>query len=226
MQVIPNVHLIPLGFVNAYLIVEEDGLVLIDAGMRASRKRIGDYLKSIGHTLQDIKLILLTHADPDHCGSAEKIRLVSGARICASPTEAQALSTGRPSRPLNLPFPFNRFMRMMEALSSPKFEVDEILQERQILPVLEELLVVPTPGHTPGHISLYAPAHKLLFAGDALRTAEKKFRRSNQPIFTDSIEQHAASFQILADLQPEIVCAGHGPVLLDAAPKFKEIPKE
>ncbi len=56
--------------------------------------------------------------------------------------------------------------------------MDEILKDGQTLPVLGGLRVVETPGHTPGHISLFAPAVGMLFCGDSMVTDENGIRGS------------------------------------------------
>lgn len=44
--------------------------------------------------------------------------------------------------------------------------VDELINDGDVLPILGGLRVIATIGHTPGHISLYAPTHEILFSGD------------------------------------------------------------
>ena len=69
MQIIENVHHIPEVACNTYLIVEADGLTLIDAGLPGSTGKILDFVSSLGRTPHDLKRILITHSDWDHIGS-------------------------------------------------------------------------------------------------------------------------------------------------------------
>ncbi|HZY43274.1 MAG TPA: MBL fold metallo-hydrolase, partial [Anaerolineae bacterium] len=63
MEVAPNVHQITLNFVNAFLIIDEDGLTLIDTGLPGSDKKIIEYLSGIGRLPNNLKRIILTHSD-------------------------------------------------------------------------------------------------------------------------------------------------------------------
>ncbi|MBI5715226.1 MAG: MBL fold metallo-hydrolase, partial [Chloroflexi bacterium] len=79
MQITPNLHCIPLSIVNAFLIVEDDGLTLVDTGLPKNEKKILKYIEEIGRKPNDLKRILLTHADGDHVGSAKALRELTGA---------------------------------------------------------------------------------------------------------------------------------------------------
>ena len=87
------------------------------------------------------------------------------------------------------------------------------------LPVLGGLRVVATPGHTPGHISLFAPAVGVLFCGDSMVTDANGIRGS-RPAVTWDEARAKESVQKQAELGASIVCSGHGPVVKDAAGKF------
>ena len=112
----------------------------------------------------------------------------------------------------------------MFSLLSPFFQakpvqVDEILVEGQILPVLGDLHVVETPGHTPGHISFYAPMASLLFCGDSMRSDGRGFRGSRSRNNWDQA-QAEASVRKQKELRPQVVLPGHGPAVYDAMEKF------
>ncbi len=158
MEIIPNVHLIPNIVANPYLLIDPDGLTLIDAGLPGSHRKILRYMAGLGYAPQDLKRILITHADFDHVGGLAALKAATGARVFASPVEAQAMAEGHASRPLK---PRRRITKLLFDLMAGLFkpapvQADELLSDGQILPVLGGLRVVETPGHTPGHISLFA----------------------------------------------------------------------
>jgi len=159
MEIAANVHVIPSRIVNAYLIVDADGLTLIDTGLARNGKQILNYIAGLGYSPQDLKHIVITHADGDHVGGLAALKVASGARVYASPVEAEAIAAGRMSRELKL----RGLLKWLFAAAAPFFKVkpaavDERVADGQVLPALGGLRVVATPGHTPGHISLYAPA--------------------------------------------------------------------
>ena len=93
-------------------------------------------------------------------------------------------------------------------------DVDIQLEGGEILKPLGGLRVVPTPGHTPGSICLYAPERKLLFVGDALQRRRKKLRLPAKMVSTDLVAA-IASVKKMAELDLEIICFGHGRPLFE-----------
>ncbi len=220
MEIIPNVHLIPNGFVNAYLIVDPDGLTLIDAGMARDGKPTLKYIAGLGRSPADLRHIIIIHVDADHVGGVVALKAASGARIYASQAEAEALAAGRSSRELKGGFLVGLLMKLMPS----SFEIvpaasDELVTDGQVLPVLGGLRVVATPGHTPGHVSFFAPAAGILFSGDSI-ISEKGRLIQSRPAATWDAAQAQASAKAQAALGATIVCPGHGPVVTDAAGKF------
>jgi len=222
MEIVPNVHMISGPVVNCFLIAELDGLTLIDTGLASYEGKIKDTINSLGRSIQDLKTILLTHSDGDHVGSLSALKSASGAKVYTSAIEAEAIEAGIPSREPN----FNRLgkflMRGMAGFF--KFEpckVDHILTPGQDLPVLERLWVVPTPGHTPGHISFYSASARILFAGDSLRSYRGELVCSTGPVTWDELEAQN-SMRLQAAMRPRIVCVGHGKAVKNAVGKFPE----
>ncbi len=223
MEILPNVHLIPNIVANPYLLIDSDGLTLIDAGLPGSHKKILRYMSGLGYKPENLKRILITHADFDHVGGLAALKAATGARIFASPVEAQAMAEGHSSRPLK---PRRKITKLLFDLMARLFkpasiQVDEFLSDGQILPVLGGLRVVETLGHTPGHISLFLASSGILFCGDSIVSEETGLRGSrgannwDQAKSDESVRKQAA-------LGARILCSGHGPVVMDAAGKFPQ----
>ena len=222
MEITPNIHIISGRVVNCFLIVEPEGLTLIDTGIASYEKKITGYIASLGRSIHDLKHILLTHSDGDHVGSLAALKAASGAKVYTSAIEAQAIEAGIPSREPR----FNAFGKFLARTTSGFFKfdpckVDHILTPGQDLPILERLWVVPSPGHTPGHISFYSAAAKTLFAGDSLHSSRDELLCSNGPVTWDEAEA-LASMRLQAGIRPRMVCVGHGKVVKKAVGKFPE----
>ena len=84
-------------------------------------------------------------------------------------------------------------------------------------------IAVATPGHTPGHTSYFHPGLRTLIAGDALGSIRKGQMRAPQPMFTEDNEVAARSVRRLAELEPEVICFGHGPELHGAAEPLRKL---
>jgi glyoxylase-like metal-dependent hydrolase (beta-lactamase superfamily II) len=217
MEIQPNVHLIPSSIVNVYLIVEPDGLMLIDTGLPGNFKTVLKYIAGLGKQPTDLKRIILTHSDGDHVGALVALKSATGARVYASPIEAQAIEAGKVSRDLKMK---GLLALLFRTVVGPLFKakpahVDELINDGDVLPILGGLRVVATIGHTPGHISLYAPASRILFGGDSM-VSEKSGLRVSRGMNTWDEAKAKEAVKIQAALGAEIVCVGHGPVVRGA----------
>ncbi len=222
MKIIDNVFLVPGVVANPYILVDADGLTVIDTGLPRSERKILAYVASLGKSAQDVKRIIITHADLDHVGGLSALHKVTGARTYASKIEAEAIAAGKPSRQIKSSgFSIQRlvFTLLSPFMKAAPFQVDEILADGQILPVLGGLRVVDTSGHTPGHISLFAPAFEILFCGDSLVTDENGIHGSRSNLTWDDAKAKEA-VRKQAGFGARVVCSGHGPVVMDATSKF------
>jgi glyoxylase-like metal-dependent hydrolase (beta-lactamase superfamily II) len=224
MEIIPNVHLVPNTVANPYLLIDPDGLTLIDAGLPGSHKKILRTMAGLGYAPGDLKRILITHSDFDHVGGLAPLIKATGARLYASPIEAQALREGHASRPVKPRRMITRLLfGLMDGLFKPaRIQVDEMLSDGQILQVLGGLRVIETPGHTPGHISLFSASTGILFCGDSIVSGEDGLRGSSGANNWDQAKSDE-SVRKQAALGPRILCSGHGPVVMEAAGKFPQI---
>ncbi len=222
MKIIDHVFVVPGVIANTYVLEDMDGLTIIDAGLPRSEKKILAYVASLGKSAQDVKRIIITHADLDHFGGLAALQKATGARTYSSKIEAEAMAKGESSRQIRASgFSLRRFLFSLLSpfVKATPCQVDEIITEGLTLPVLGGLQVLETPGHTPGHISLFAPSAKILFCGDSIVADENGLYGSRPGITWDEV-QARASERKQAALGAQIVCSGHGPVVKDAAGKF------
>lgn len=210
MRVFPDVHLVDGVSCNVYIIVEPDGLTIVDAGMPGAEKRVFDAVRMIGREPRDVRHILLTHQHVDHIGGLAALMEASGAESWAHPGDTPAIE-GRarresPHGALGLVFRTVFFPRLRTA------SITHTVGEGATLPALSGeggLQVIETPGHTAGHISFYLPARKLLFAGDALRTQRGRILPPPAMLSLD-MPQTLESVRKLAAMDIEACLPGHG----------------
>jgi glyoxylase-like metal-dependent hydrolase (beta-lactamase superfamily II) len=216
MKITSNIHKLPGVTGNSYLLVDSDGLTLIDTGIPGSASKVLNYIKHAGYARKDLNRILLTHADYDHAGSLAALKRATGARVYASLYEARAVATGQFPRSLKTD---NFFLKPVFALAerlgriSPA-HVDEHLSDGQVLPVLDGLFVVDTKGHTPGHLSFFIPSTGILFSGDSILSGKKHLVGSHGSVTWDQAKADASVLKQLA-LRARIICSGHGAVVMD-----------
>lgn len=222
MKIIDNVFVVPRVVANPYVIIDADGLTIIDTGLPRSQKKILAYVASLGKRAQDVKRIIITHADLDHFGGLAALQAATGARVYASKIEADSIAMGKSSREIKATgFSLRRvlFAVLRPFMKATPIKVDEILAEGQTLPVLGGLRIIETPGHTPGHVSLFAPAVGVLFCGDSMVSDHHGLQGSRPGITWDETKARESERKQAA-LGAQIVCSGHGPVVMDANGKF------
>ncbi len=223
MKITDNAFIVPGVVANTYILVDGDDVTVIDAGLPRSEKKILAYVASLGKSAQDVKRIIITHADLDHYGGLAALQKLSGARVYASKIEADAIAKGKASREIKRSgfSPRNILFALLSPfMKATPFQVHEILAEGQTLPVLGGLQVLETSGHTPGHISLFASSVGVLFCGDSMVSDKKLGLLGSRPGITWDEAQARESERKQAVLGARIVCSGHGPVVMDATGKF------
>jgi len=210
MEIYPHVYMIRQMFVNLYLVVGEDGLMLIDTGLKGSRARILGAIQEAKSTPANLKSIVITHADGDHFGGLAEIQQDTHAMAYANPIEAEAIQAGKSSRTLN-PGGIQKvlFGLVMPLFKSQPGRIDAVLAEGQEFGMLGGLKVLATPGHTPGHTSLFSPSSGVLFAGDSIQIVDGQPRPSGAGN-TWNIARAKESYQMQMALKPVLILAGHG----------------
>jgi glyoxylase-like metal-dependent hydrolase (beta-lactamase superfamily II) len=189
--VAPGVHRVPLPLptdglraVNVYAVEDGDGLVLIDSGwaLAESREALAAALATLGCGLGDVRHFLVTHVHRDHYTQAVELRRIFGTKVSLGAGEHEAirvlLAGGRR--------PFEPQLRQLQASGAgvvlerlralgaaprgrpPGWEApDEWLAPHTEIELSSRTLgVVPTPGHTQGHVVFTDQGNGLLFAGD------------------------------------------------------------
>lgn len=92
---------------------------------------------------------------------------------------------------------------------SPMGKVDETVTDGQELPFCDGIRVIHTPGHTPGHISLYLKQSKTLIAGDSMYSVDGRLGGIHEPTTLDT-ETARYSLKKYIELDITSVICYHG----------------
>jgi glyoxylase-like metal-dependent hydrolase (beta-lactamase superfamily II) len=212
-------------FVNYYFIQDHDSMTwaLVDAGLKWSALRIKSTAEELFGADNPPVAIILTHGHFDHVGSLAMLARDWGVPVYAHSLEVPYL-TGKSSYPPADPTVGGGMMATMSWMY-PKGPIDvhehlQVLPADNTVPGFSEWKYVHTPGHSPGHISLFRESDKVLIAGDAFVTTQNEsafnaltYRKhlSGPPkYFTCNWASAKISVLKLAALDPETVATGHG----------------
>lgn len=103
-----------------------------------------------------------------------------------------------------------QFIHQLKSIK--RIEVDATLKNNDKID--DEVEVIPTPGHTKGHISFYIPGEKTVIENDALVIEEENFDIAN-PMFTLDMCQAIKSVELIREVQPAIIICYHGGIAKD-----------
>lgn len=147
-RVFGNTYYVGTEGLSAILVVGNQGSVLIDGGLSQSALLIAENIRKLGFKLEDVRIILNSHAHYDHAGGIAALQRVSGATVLASPASKRALESGEPMND----DPQVGFGR--EANEFPALSDVQAIEDQQVVRLGDVALTAHfTPGHTPGGTS-------------------------------------------------------------------------
>jgi glyoxylase-like metal-dependent hydrolase (beta-lactamase superfamily II) len=223
--VVPGLHEIRLGFVNAFLLETDEGLALVDTGVPGCDEAILDAIRTIGRQPSDLRDIVVTHCHSDHSGSLAALKRLTGATAWMHSEDAAMVRAGNAIRPMSAaPGPRNAQLFEMATRAAPTriepAEVEHEVGDGDDLPVAGGLRAFHVPGHCAGQLALLWPRHGgVLFAADA---AVNVSGLALSPGYEDLAEGER-SLAKLSALEFEVACFGHGrPIEREASRPFRQ----
>ncbi len=216
---------------NAWAIACDGGLVLVDTGMHepGSMAELERAFDQVGLSVDDVRLVLCTHAHSDHCGQAATICDRTGCEMWMHPNYAHGYASSvdldtQIARRLEIgrqggvpPAALERYAE--RARESPSGIARAIEPDRELVDGvtidtdLGVWRVYETPGHAPSHVCLFQPERRLLISGDhVLGRISLYFDYGWTP---DPIGEFLESLAVVDELDARLALSGHGKPFLD-----------
>jgi metallo-beta-lactamase class B len=192
---------------SAILIVSDQGHVLIDGALPESAPRIAASLVELGFRVEDVKLIVNSHAHSDHAGGIAELQKASGAMVAGSPSGAAALERGR-GGPDDPQFEYGD--------SFPAVAKVQRLRDGQTLHAGRVAVTAHhTPGHTPGATSWTWESCEenrclnMVYADSLNAVSDDSFRFTGDDRYPAVLEEFTKSLATVEALPCDILLAPH-----------------
>lgn len=228
-KVAPQVYGLRTMMVNLYVCGESSeraAWVLIDGGMPGRSPAIFNAAERLFGRDNPPQAIILTHGHFDHVGAVEPLVRKWHVPVYAHPLELPFLTGQQDYSPPDPSVGQGLFARLSPLFPKHRYDFGtavQVLPADGSVPAMPGWRWIHTPGHTPGHISLFREADRALIAGDAFTTTRQESLwavcrqsvevRPPPAYFTTDWAAARESMQRLADLNPLVAATGHGRVL-------------
>jgi glyoxylase-like metal-dependent hydrolase (beta-lactamase superfamily II) len=204
------------------ILQKEKETLLVDGGYPGFLPLLENAAAVHGLSLTQLTGVLITHHDIDHMGALFELKekypavtvyasqqdepYVSGKKKSLRLQQAEALFPCLPEEQKESALQFMELLKSLRPVA-----VDQVLTEGE-LPFLEGVEVVHTPGHMPGHLSLYVKEEKTVIAADAVVREDGELNMAN-PSFTLDLPLAVRSVQKLRQMAIEKLVCYHGGVV-------------
>jgi glyoxylase-like metal-dependent hydrolase (beta-lactamase superfamily II) len=203
MEISKGVEMLHLDFhgniIHPVLLWDRDMAVLIDTGFPGQMDDLRVAMEKVGVPFDKLKAVILTHQDVDHIGSLPEIL-----QECGDHVHVYAHELDKPYIQGDIPL-----LKDGHLENPPKGRVDHTVSDGQELPFCGGIRVIHTPGHTPGHISLYLTQSKTLVAGDSMYSVNGILGGIHAPS-TPDMNTARLSLKKYVDLDIAAVVCYHG----------------
>lgn len=226
MKLNDNIYLLELesmGFSNQpiypVVLTNENDMILVDTGYPGQIDKIKESFKDNNLDFNKLKSIILTHQDIDHVGCVmDIVKEIPNIKIYSyevekdyitgikTPTKIESLEKVIDTLPEKTKFMYNTMKRFFD---NNKINIDKTLKDKDIISEFDNVSVIYTPGHTPGHMCLYIKDINTLIAGDCLINNNNILSTINPSINYDN-NLYIESLKKLSNYDIEKVICYHG----------------
>jgi metallo-beta-lactamase class B len=203
-RVFGNTYWVGTAGLGSVLVVGPQGDIVIDGALPESAPQIEAHIRALGFRVQDVKLVLNSHAHFDHAGGIAQLQRDCGAQVAASAPSAQEISTGHatPDDP-----------QAAIALAYPAAHDVRVISDGETVHVGPLALTAHfTPGHTPGGTTWTwqscegATCHSIVYADSLTAVSADDYRYTAHP---ELLAGFAHSFDVIEHLPCEILLTPH-----------------
>jgi len=202
-RIIGNIYYVGADEITSFLMVTPQGNILLDGGFVETAPQIEANIQKLGFRLEDVKVLLSSHAHFDHAGGLAELKRATGAKFYASTADAPLLERGgHGDFSFGDRFPF------------PGVKPERLLEDGDTVSMGGTTMTAHlTPGHTKGCTTWTTTAeenHKSYPTIFVCSTSIPGHRLVNNPAYPNIAEDYAKTFRVLRSLPGDVFLATHG----------------
>jgi metallo-beta-lactamase class B len=207
LRIYGNTYYVGTRGLSSVLVTSDEGHVLIDGTLPENAKLIVANIRALGFRVEDVKLIMNSHAHSDHAGGIAELQRLTGATVAASDRGAAAMKRGRGGQ------------------DDPQFEHGDafppiknvrIVRDRHVLKVGGiEITVQYTPGHTPGGTSWTWQSCEgerclnMVYGDSLTAVSDNSFKFTGDPRYPTALQDLTRSIERIESLPCDILITAH-----------------
>jgi metallo-beta-lactamase class B len=199
-----NIYYVGASDITSYLITTPAGHILLDGGFVETAPIILANIKKLGFRIEDVRILLASHAHYDHAGGLAELKRLSGAKFHASRGDLPLFARGGLDDPqFGNRFPF------------PPVHADRVVEDGSKVTLGGTTMTARiTPGHTPGCTTWTMRVREkgkmldVVFVGSP--SIPNSYRLKGNPRYPNAIADYRKQYDILLSLRPDVFLASHG----------------
>ena len=202
-RVIGNIYYVGATEVCSFLITTPKGHILLDSGFAETVPLIQDNIKKLGFKIEDVKILINTHAHTDHAGGLALLKELTGAKLMASEADAELLSNGGKGD-----------FQWGDMLTYKPVKADRLLRDKDRIELGGFAMTARlTPGHTKGCTTWTMKVEESGKQLDVViigSTTIPGYKLIGNPKYPGIVADYAYTFQLLKSLHCDVFLAPHG----------------
>src|SRR5215213_3993216 len=202
-KIIGNIYYVGASDVTSFLITTPQGHILLDSGFEETVPQIQNNVRELGFKLEDVKVLINSHANTDHAGGLSLLKELTGAKLMMSEADAAQLARGGKDD-----FAWGDSLVFKPAIA------DRVLRDKDTVELGGVTMVARlTPGHTKGCTSWTmkvkegGKAYDVVFVGS---TTAPGYKLVGNPKYPNIASDYAYTFSLLKSLPCDVFLAPHG----------------
>ncbi len=202
-RIIDNVYYVGVTEVSSFLITTPEGHILLDSGFAETVPRIQASLKKLGFKIEDVKILINSHAHYDHAGGLADLKELTGAKLMTSEADAALLANGGKGD-----------FQWGDKFSYKPVKVDRVLRDNDKVELGGVTLTARlTPGHTKGSTTWMMKVNEagkqldVIFIGS---TSAPDYKLVDNPKYPGIVADYTYTFRLLKSLHCDVFLGPHG----------------